>query len=263
MSALLPRVPILGVPVSAITLDDAVAAVEGWILGRQRHYVCITGAHGVIECQTDRALRAIHEGAGLVTPDGMPLVFMARRLGFPRTQRVYGPDLMRALTALSARKGYRQYYFGGASGLPERLAARLTEQFPELPVAGTFSPPFRPTTPEEDAGIVARINAAKPDILWVGLSTPKQEYWMARHRERLEVPVMVGVGAAFDFLAGTKRQAPLWMQRHGLEWAFRLGTEPRRLGRRYGRIVPEFILRASVQLARTSRPAPARPRRSF
>nr|WP_246482061.1 WecB/TagA/CpsF family glycosyltransferase [Methylorubrum zatmanii] len=234
-------------------------AVEGWILARERHYVCITGAHGVIECQTDRALRAIHEGAGLVTPDGMPLVFMARRLGFPRTGRVYGPDLMRALTALSARKGYRQYYFGGATGLPERLAGRLRAQFPGLPVAGTFSPPFRPTSPEEDAEIVARINAARPDILWVGLSTPKQEYWMARHRDRLDVPVMVGVGAAFDFLAGTKRQAPAWMQRHGLEWAFRLGTEPRRLWRRYGRIVPEFLLRASLQLLT----APSRPRRSF
>ncbi|HJE23216.1 MAG TPA: WecB/TagA/CpsF family glycosyltransferase [Methylorubrum populi] len=259
MNAPLPRVPILGVPVSAITLDDAVMAVEGWILARERHYVCITGAHGVIECQTDRALRAIHEGAGLVTPDGMPLVFMARRLGFPRTGRVYGPDLMRALTALSARKGYRQYYFGGATGLPEQLAGRLQAQFPGLPVAGTFSPPFRPSSPEEDAEIVARINAARPDILWVGLSTPKQEYWMARHRDRLEVPVMVGVGAAFDFLAGTKRQAPVWMQRRGLEWAFRLGTEPRRLWRRYGRIVPEFILRASLQLLAGT----TRPRRSF
>ncbi|CAO4175640.1 WecB/TagA/CpsF family glycosyltransferase [Methylorubrum populi] len=259
MNAPLPRVPILGVPVSAITLDDAVMAVEGWIQARERHYVCITGAHGVIECQTDRALRAIHEGAGLVTPDGMPLVFMARRLGFPRTGRVYGPDLMRALTALSARKGYRQYYFGGASGLPEQLAGRLQAQFPGLPVAGTFSPPFRPSSPEEDAEIVARINAARPDILWVGLSTPKQEYWMARHRDRLEVPVMVGVGAAFDFLAGTKRQAPAWMQRRGLEWAFRLGTEPRRLWRRYGRIVPEFILRASLQLLAGT----TRPRRSF
>lgn len=259
MNAPLPRVPILGVPVSAITLDDAVMAVEGWILARERHYVCITGAHGVIECQTDRALRAIHEGAGLVTPDGMPLVFMARRLGFPRTGRVYGPDLMRALTALSARKGYRQYYFGGATGLPEQLAGRLQAQFPGLPVAGTFSPPFRPSSPEEDAEIVARINAARPDILWVGLSTPKQEYWMARHRDRLEVPVMVGVGAAFDFLAGTKRQAPAWMQRRGLEWAFRLGTEPRRLWRRYGRIVPEFILRASLQLLAGT----TRPRRSF
>ncbi len=259
MTASLPRVPILGVPVSAITLDEAVMAVEGWILARARHYVCITGAHGVIECQTDGALRAIHERAGLVTPDGMPLVFMARRLGFPGTGRVYGPDLMRALTALSARKGYRQYYFGGAAGLPERLAARLTAQFPDLPVAGTFSPPFRPTTPEEDEATIARINAAAPDILWVGLSTPKQEYWMARHRDRLEVPVMVGVGAAFDFLAGTKRQAPAWMQRRGLEWAFRLGTEPRRLWRRYGRIVPEFTLRAALQLLN----APARTRRSF
>lgn len=247
-----PRVRIMGVDISAITMADALATIEDWIAQGERNYVCITGVHGVIESQSDPQLRQIHQRAGLVTPDGMPLVWMARKLGHGRTERVYGPDLMLALTALSARKGYRQYYYGGAEGLADRLGERLARRFPGLDVAGTFCPPFRPLSPEEDEEIVSRINAAKPDILWVGLSTPKQEFWMDSHLGRLDVPVMIGVGAAFDFLAGTKRQAPRWMQRNGLEWLFRLISEPRRLWRRYGTIVPKFMLGASLQLMRRS-----------
>lgn len=245
-----PHARILGVNVSAITMADALRTVEDWISRRAQHFVCITGVHGVIESQSDPALMAIHERAGLVTPDGMPLVWMARKLGHPRTERVYGPDLMLALTALSAEKGYRQYYFGGAPGLADRLRDRLIQRFPKLAVAGTFSPPFRPVPADEDEAMVRMINEARPDIVWVGLSTPKQEYWMASHVGRIEAPVMIGVGAAFDFLAGTKRQAPLWMQRNGLEWLFRLLSEPRRLWRRYGKIVPQFMVGASLQLLR-------------
>lgn len=244
------RVRIMGVNVSAITMADALRTVEGWIERRARHFVCITGVHGVIESQSDPELMAIHERAGLVTPDGMPLVWMSRKLGHQRTERVYGPDLMLALTELSARKGYRQYYFGGAPGLADRLRDRLVQRFPGLQVAGTFSPPFQPVGADSDEDTLQAINAARPDILWVGMSTPKQEYWMDRHRDRIDAPVMIGVGAAFDFLAGTKRQAPLWMQRNGLEWLFRLLSEPRRLWRRYGRIVPQFMFGASLQLLR-------------
>lgn len=242
------RVEILGVSVSAVTMAEAIETVEGWIARGSREFVCITGAHGVIESQYDPDLKAIHARAGLVTPDGMPLVWMARRLGHHKTERVYGPDLMERLTEVSSRKGYRQYYFGGGDGLAERLRDKLIARFPGLTVAGTFTPPFRTATPEEDEAIVRMINEAKPDILWVGLSTPKQERWMASHVERLDVPVMVGVGAAFDFLAGSKRQAPSWMQRRGLEWLFRLLSEPKRLWRRYARIVPEFLVRAAFQL---------------
>ena len=144
----------------------------------------------------------------MVTPDGMSLVFMARRLGFKRVSRVYGPDLMRQLTEISAQKGYRQFYYGGGPGLAEQLAATLKAQYPTLSVAGTMTPPFRPLTPEEGEATVARINEVAPDIVWVGLSTPKQEFWMASHIGRLNASVLVGVGAAFDFLAGTnpKRQ---------------------------------------------------------
>jgi N-acetylglucosaminyldiphosphoundecaprenol N-acetyl-beta-D-mannosaminyltransferase len=244
----LDRAFILGIGVSAVTLDRAVSTIERWIERRTPNYVCITGAHGVIESRDDPKLRRIHNEAGMVTPDGMPLVFMARRLGFKPVSRVYGPDLMRRLTELSARKGYRQYYYGGGPGLAEHLAATLRARYPTLSVAGTMTPPFRPLTVEEDEAVVASINAAKPDIVWVGLSTPKQEFWMASHLGRLNAPVLVGVGAAFDFLAGTKSQAPAWMQRSGLEWSYRLVHEPRRLWKRYARIVPLFLVLALAQI---------------
>jgi N-acetylglucosaminyldiphosphoundecaprenol N-acetyl-beta-D-mannosaminyltransferase len=242
------RVRIMGVNVSAITMADALLTVEDWISRKARHFVCITGVHGVIESQSDPQLLAIHERAGLVTPDGMPIVWMARKLGYLRTERVYGPELMLRLTAISADKGYRQYYFGGAPGLAEQLRDSLKQRFPNLQVAGTFSPPFRASSPDEDEMMIQMINAARPDIVWIGLSTPKQEYWMDQHVGKIDAPVMIGVGAAFDFLAGSKRQAPRWMQQHGLEWLFRMMSEPKRLWRRYFRIVPKFMVGASLQL---------------
>jgi N-acetylglucosaminyldiphosphoundecaprenol N-acetyl-beta-D-mannosaminyltransferase len=243
-----PRINIMGVCVSAINLDDAVGAIETWIARRRPHYVCITGAHGVIESQRDPCLRNIHNAAGLVAPDGMPVVWLAHWLGAKHTRRVYGPDLMRALTEVSARRGYRQFYYGGVAGVAEKLRDELLKRHPRLQVVGTMCPPFRPLSDAEDEAIVAAINRADPDIVWVGLSTPKQEYWMAEHRTRIKAPVIIGVGAAFDFLAGAKRQAPPWMQRNGLEWLFRLLSEPRRLWRRYAMVVPAFIFLGSRQL---------------
>ncbi len=245
------RVSILGVNVSAIDMQDCVETIQTWIATRAQHYVCITGVHGVIESQSDAELRAIHNAAGLVTPDGMPLVIMARRLGHENTSRVYGPDLMRAMSALSPAHGYRHFYYGGGDGVAERLKSALARACPGLNVVGTITPPFRALTREEDDAIVDHINAARADIVWVGLSTPKQERWMAAHVGRLNAPVLIGVGAAFDFLAGDKMQAPAWMQRNALEWAFRLATEPRRLWRRYLTIVPKFILLAGAQLMRS------------
>jgi N-acetylglucosaminyldiphosphoundecaprenol N-acetyl-beta-D-mannosaminyltransferase len=241
---------VLGINVSAITIEDAITTVERWIHERRHEYVCVTGVHGIMECRRDPLLRGIHNDAGMVTPDGMPLVYFLRLTGKRRTGRVYGPDLMRALTSVSGRRGYRQFYYGGDAGVAEKLAGVLSRSVPGLQVAGTYCPPFRALTPEEDRAVVDQINAARPDIVWVGLSTPKQERWMAEHLGRIDAPVMIGVGAAFDFLAGTKRQAPRWMQRHALEWLFRLCSEPRRLWRRYGYIVPAFICLATAQLAR-------------
>jgi N-acetylglucosaminyldiphosphoundecaprenol N-acetyl-beta-D-mannosaminyltransferase len=224
---------ILGVQVSAINPEIGLAVIEGWIARRESHYICITGVHGVIESRRDPQLRAIHNAAGLVTPDGMPLVWLSKLMGHPHVSRVYGPDLMLALSERSAARGYRQFYYGGAEGVAEILSEKLRTRFPGLNVAGIFSPPFRALTSNEDQEVVEHINRSRADIVWVGISTPKQERWMAEHVGRVDAPVLIGVGAAFDFHAGLKKQAPLWMRRSGFEWLFRLLSEPRRLARRY------------------------------
>jgi N-acetylglucosaminyldiphosphoundecaprenol N-acetyl-beta-D-mannosaminyltransferase len=244
------RLDLLGVQVSAINLADAIETVERWIREGGRNYVCVTGVHGLMESRRDERLRDIHNRAGLVTPDGMPLVWLSHLLGKSRTEQVCGRDLMRMLTAVSALRGYRQFYYGGAEGVAEKLKQAVTTGYPGVVVAGVLCPPFRQLTREEDDDVVDTINAARPDIVWVGLSTPKQERWMAGHFGRIDAPVMIGVGAAFDFLAGTKRQPPVWMQRNGLEWLFRLCSEPRRLGRRYAYIVPGFAVLATGELLR-------------
>lgn len=242
------RANILGVGVDAVTMDDVLAQIARWISERRSGFICVTSAHGIIECQGDPQLRAAHERAALVVPDGMPIVLMARSLGYTRTAQVYGPALMQRLSELSAEHGYRQFYYGGAPGVAEALREQLTRTLPGLQVAGTLTPPFRPMTPHEDAGAVQMINASRPDIVWVGLSTPKQEFWMDAHLGRLDAPVMIGVGAAFDFLSGTKPLPPAWIRRTPLQWLWRLASEPRRLGRRYIRIVPSFLWKASLQL---------------
>jgi N-acetylglucosaminyldiphosphoundecaprenol N-acetyl-beta-D-mannosaminyltransferase len=229
----IPRVDILGVNVSAINMVQALDTIEAWIATGEKNYVCVTGVHGVMESQRDEELRRIHNAAGMVTPDGMPLVWISRLRGYRHVDRVYGPDLLLELCACSVTRGYRNYFYGGGAGVPDLLAERLREKFPGLEVVGVFSPPFRELTLDEDGDVVQAINRARPDIVWIGLSTPKQERWMARHSKSLNAPVLIGVGAAFDFHAGIKRQAPRWMQRSGLEWLYRLGCEPRRLWRRY------------------------------
>jgi N-acetylglucosaminyldiphosphoundecaprenol N-acetyl-beta-D-mannosaminyltransferase len=242
------RTNVLGVGISAINLPLALETLDAWIKRKHRTYVCITGVHGVMESQADPELRKIHNQAGLVTPDGMPMVWMSRLAGHQHVDRVYGPDLMLAVCEASAHKGYRHYFYGGNEGVPELLRDKLREKFPGLRVVGTYSPPFRPLTPEEDAAIVAQINAAQPDIIWVGLSTPKQERWMAAHLGQVQASVMIGVGAAFDFHAGLKQQAPRWMQRSGMEWFFRMVSEPRRLARRYLQNNPRFVMAVLMQL---------------
>ncbi len=243
-----PRVNILGVGISAINLGQAVAQIERWIAEGAREYVVVACVNDVMHAHSNPALRRMTNAAGMVTPDGMPLVFLSRWLGYSQVDRVYGPDLMLAVSAMMAERGYRSFYYGGADGVPEQLAAAMTARFPGLIVSGTYSPPFRPLTPEEDAAIVAQINAARPDVVWVALGCPKQTVWMAEHRDRLDAPVLIGVGAAFDFHTGRIPQAPRWMQRHALEWLFRLKTEPRRLWRRYLIYNPLFVWYVLLQL---------------
>jgi N-acetylglucosaminyldiphosphoundecaprenol N-acetyl-beta-D-mannosaminyltransferase len=243
----LPRANILGIGVHAITMAEAVARIEAWIAAGTRSYVCVTGMHGVMESRSDDELRRIHNRAGMVVPDGMPNVWLGRAATGRPVERVAGPDLMPLLLARSGRTGHRHYFYGGAAGVPEQLAERCRAAFPGLHVAGTYSPPFRSLTAAEEAAVAARIDAARPDVVWVGLSTPKQERWMARFRPRLGAPVLIGVGAAFDLLAGLTTRAPAWMQRSGLEWAYRLANDPRRLWRRYLTHIPPFVVHAALQ----------------
>lgn len=228
-----PRANILGVGISAINMADALKAIESWIAGREPHYVCVTPVHGIMECQRRPELRRIFNASGLTTPDGMGVVWLLRLMGHGRVSRVYGPDLLLAVCELSLQRGYRHFFYGGAPGVVEQLAARLQQRFPGLHVAGCYCPPFRPLTAEEDREVIAAIDASAADIVWVGISTPKQEQWMSEHVGRVRAPVLIGVGAAFDFVSGRKRQAPRWVQRSGLEWLFRLFSEPKRLWRRY------------------------------
>ncbi|MGH7249129.1 MAG: WecB/TagA/CpsF family glycosyltransferase, partial [Pseudomonadota bacterium] len=213
---MIARANILGVGVSAINLPIALNTIRDWIDERTPHYVCVTGVHGVIESHRSPELREIHNRAGMVTPDGMPLVWLSRLMGFREVDRVYGPDLMLGACEQSIGQGWRHFLYGGAPGVPELLSRKLTKRFPGLEIAGMYSPPFRPLTAAEDDDVVGRINDSGADIVWVGLSTPKQERWMAAHRAALNSPVLVGCGAAFDFHAGLKAQAPRWIQRSGL-----------------------------------------------
>jgi N-acetylglucosaminyldiphosphoundecaprenol N-acetyl-beta-D-mannosaminyltransferase len=229
----LRRFNVLGVNVCALNIPLTLLVIDDWIRRRTPHYVTVTGVHGVMESQADEALRQIHNDAGMVTPDGMPMVWLGKLAGYKSMDRVYGPDLMLAVCRTSQETGYRHFLYGGADGVPELLKEKLAQRFPGLDIVGTYSPPFRPLTEQEDADVVRMINESNADIVWVGLSTPKQERWMAEFVKKVDAPVLIGVGAAFDFHAGLKKQAPRWIQRSGFEWLYRLASEPRRLWRRY------------------------------
>jgi N-acetylglucosaminyldiphosphoundecaprenol N-acetyl-beta-D-mannosaminyltransferase len=242
-----PTVNVLGVGISAINMDLALEAMAGALERREKGYICVTGVHGVSEAQKDEGFRQILNRAFLCTPDGMPLVWVGRWLGRKEMGRVYGPDLMLAVLELSEKKGYRHFFYGGANGVAQELRERLAKRFPKLQIAGTYEPPFRPLNAAEKEELKKLIQDARPDVMWVGLSTPKQERFMAEHLDRLEVTLMAGVGAAFDIHAGRLRQAPPWMRRSGLEWLFRLGCEPRRLWKRYLKNNPLFVIRVFLQ----------------
>ena len=241
------RVNILGVGISVLNLRTALAAIAAAVCERRKGYICVTGVHGVMEAQDDAGFKKILNDAFLCTPDGMPMVWAGKLDGHREMRRVYGPDLMLDVCAWSETSGAKHFFYGGAEGVAELLVKKLKGKFPKLQVVGTFTPPFRALDWIEEKSLVAQIAAAQPDILWVGLSTPKQEKFMAEFLPKLDATLMIGVGAAFDFHSGRVKQAPRWMQRSGLEWLYRLGSEPRRLWKRYLRNNPLFLLNFFAQ----------------
>jgi N-acetylglucosaminyldiphosphoundecaprenol N-acetyl-beta-D-mannosaminyltransferase len=210
----------------------------------QKGYVCVTGVHGVVEAQRDPIFRDILSRAFLVTPDGMPTVWMGQMQGHSQMRRVYGPDLMLEICSRSRQTGIRHFFYGGNPGVAEDLAANLQRMYPGIIVAGTFTPPFRALEPSELKALVREMDATRPDILWVGLSTPKQEKFMATHIQQLPCQIMIGVGAAFDIHTGRISDAPTWVKGAGMQWAHRLYQEPRRLWKRY--LVNNFAFLTAV-----------------
>jgi N-acetylglucosaminyldiphosphoundecaprenol N-acetyl-beta-D-mannosaminyltransferase len=244
-----PRTAVLGIDLAVTDYDGAMDWMDEVVRTRGRACVTAAAVHLVMVAQEDTETRRAIEDA-FVVPDGVPLVWALRALGHPQATRIYGPDLMAHYCARSARTGTTMFLYGGKSDEAlELLTTRLRERFPGLRIAGGWSPPFRELDEAELDEVAARINASGADVVWVGTGQPKQEKWMATMRERLDAPILGGVGAAFDFHAGTLPQAPPWMQRAGLEWSYRLAREPRRLWRRYARYNPRFVAAFARQYA--------------
>jgi N-acetylglucosaminyldiphosphoundecaprenol N-acetyl-beta-D-mannosaminyltransferase len=243
-----PKRNVLNIGVSTTSYSEVADVCRAWVARRRSgmggaiaHYLCFLSVHGIITARDDEGVGAILNAADIVAPDGMPVVWALRSFGSAGQERVYGPTAMLGLCEDAARQGHRVFLYGGTEDSLRDLCRRLATRFPDLQIAGAYSPPFRPLTEDEDRWVVQRILQADTDIVFVGISTPKQERWMFAHRERLPGVILAGVGAAFDFHAGKVRQAPPWMQKHGLEWLFRLMAEPRRLWQRYLVVTPRFL----------------------
>jgi N-acetylglucosaminyldiphosphoundecaprenol N-acetyl-beta-D-mannosaminyltransferase len=243
-----PRVNVLGVDISAINMGCAVGIAEKWIATGKSAYICMSGVHGVMEAQGRSELRRILNSSLINAPDGMPMSWIGWLYGHRQMDRVYGPDFMANLCRLSVDTGYRHYLYGGQPGVAQELRDILLKRFPGSQIVGTYSPPFRHLTLEEENTLLNDVWKANPHILWVGLSTPKQERFMAEYVDRLRVPLLVGVGAAFDFHSGRINDSPIWIKRAGLQWLHRLSQDPKRLWRRYLLNNPAFIWRITLQL---------------
>ncbi len=262
-----PSISVLGVPVSVLTMEAAVTHIMGYVERRQAQYVCIRDVHGVMRAVYDPEIMRAHHNAAMVAPDGMPLVWISRWRTGLETGRVNGADLVDTLCHAGQGSGLRHFFYGGKPGIAEAMIEKLRAKYRNICVVGSYSPPFRPLTEEEDREIVARINASGAQVVWVGISTPKQELWMQDHVDRIRYATLIGVGAAFDIHSGAIARAPKWMQRNGLEWLFRLSTEPRRLWRRWLVLAPIFVImvigeQVTLYLARASFVFSRSPQRS-
>jgi len=230
------------VPICAIRLPELLRAFDDVLQQRTPSYACFCGAHLCVCAARDRRVRRVLQEADFCLPDGVAATLGARLLGERLPERMPGPSVMLDICEYGLSRGYRHFFYGGAEGVPGRLAQKLQERFPGLQVAGAYSPPFRELTTEEDEEVVSMINRSNPDIVWAGLGAPKQEMWARDHLGRLSSPLILAVGAAFDFNSGNKRRAPVWMRRMGLEWFFRMCTEGRQMFLRYAQIVPLFMM---------------------
>jgi N-acetylglucosaminyldiphosphoundecaprenol N-acetyl-beta-D-mannosaminyltransferase len=243
-------VDVLGVPLALTDYEGTLDWIDSMVAQRSHGYICVSNVHTVMASAEDPELRSALLGSSMNVPDGQPLVWALRALGRRLDARVYGPELMARACARSARSGQRLYLYGGRNqGALVQLALNLRQRYPGVKIVGGYSPPHRPLTDQERRAVIAEINDSGADMVWVGIGVPKQEKWMAACRPQLAAPVLIGVGAAFDFHAGVVPQAPSWMQAAGLEWAYRLAHEPRRLWRRYLRYNPRFVMAFARQFA--------------
>jgi len=227
------QIDILGVKINVTNLSLTFDQITDWIQAKKRTYVCTAPVATIVDCQKDTLYKEIINNSGMTTPDGVPLVWIGRFKGRSSIQRTYGPDLVLTICDKGQDQGIKHFFYGGTEESIRRMIQNIRKKFPEINVVGQYAPPIRAIHAQETDQVIEQINEANPDILWVGLGSPKQDYWMHYHRNRLNVPVIIAVGAAFDFLSGMKPQAPRWMQRIGFEWLFRFGCEPHRLWRRY------------------------------
>ena len=250
-----PRaVEVLGVPLALTDYTHTLDWIDAAIAAGSREYICVAATHTVVACSEDAELRDAVLGSSFTVPDGQPLVWALRALGHPLGDRVYGPELMALACERAASTATRMFLYGGRDEAAlAQLEQRLKERYPGLRIAGSHSPPFRPLTTDEEQAVAEQIDASGADVVWVGIGVPTQEKWMAQMRGRLAPPVLIGVGAAFDFHAGLVSQAPMWIQRAGLEWAYRLMREPRRLWRRYMHNNPRFVIGFAKQYLRSRR----------
>lgn len=242
------RCNVLGVGVHTVNMNTAVQTLDQAVQEDTKGYVCVSGVHGVMESQNDDTLRQTLNSAFLNVPDGMPLVWVGRLQKFKHIGRVYGPDLMKAVCKISVQKEYTHFFYGGNVGIAEELKAAIQQIFPGIKIVGTYTPPFRPLNDAEENELIEQVAKVKPDFFWVGLSTPKQEAFMAKYLSRLDTKIMFGVGAAFDIHTGHIKDAPDWMKSSGLQWLHRLLQEPRRLAKRYLINNPIFLWRITKQL---------------
>ena len=242
------RVNILGVGVSAISMQQALDLSEDLLQRDGQGYICVTGVHGVMEAQGDEQFRKILNASYLNTPDGMPTVWLGHLSGFAGMTRVYGPDFMLNFCELSVARGYRHFLYGGKEGVAEDLKRSLCARFPGLQIVGTYTPPFRPLNLQEEAELRLMVQESRADVLWCGLSTPKQERFISAYCGKLPVKLMIGVGAAFDLNSGNLKDAPAWMKKVGMQWLYRMIVEPKRLAGRYLKNNPRFVWLTILQL---------------